>query len=99
MSSTNENPPTATGVVYGVADAWISQSVMTRRGEVWAADDPVVREHPAAFTSDPFAAGLVRRSAPPPAVSAVEDTSAAPGARRRVRTYAGETRPTGGDAA
>ncbi len=45
-----------------------------REGEAWAADDPIVKRYPEAFTKDLRA---VRRSAP-----VVEQATAAPGERR-----------------
>lgn len=68
-------------VVYATTDSWITPTVLTRRGEVWAADDPVVAQHPDAFTDDPDQAGVVRRSGPAPA-PVVEQATAAPGERR-----------------
>lgn len=72
------------GVVYAVTDTWVAPGVYTRRGETWAADDPIVAEHPDAFQADPEALGVVRRSGPPPA-QVVEQATAAPGERRTVR--------------
>jgi hypothetical protein len=55
----------APGVVFATADAWVTSSVLTRRGEMWDASDAVVAENPGAFTPDPDALGLVRRSSSP----------------------------------
>jgi hypothetical protein len=70
-------------VVFATTTAWISETVMIRVGQVWAADDPVVTEHPDCFTADP--AGFERRTVAarvsPPVV--VESATAEPGELRR----------------
>ncbi len=71
--------------VYATSDTMLSDGTPTRRGELWLADDPLVQQYPQAFTDDPEAAGLVRRSGPAPSspsASAVETATAAPGERR-----------------
>jgi hypothetical protein len=72
------------GYVYAKSTSWLSQAVKTNRGEIWSTDDPLVREHPEAFTDDPEAFGMLRRSAPAPA-PAVEETTAVPGEKRSLR--------------
>lgn len=68
-------------VVYALTDAHLGEAVYVRRGETWAADDPVVMDHPASFTADPEQAGLVRRSGPT-STPVVEQATAEPGQRR-----------------
>jgi hypothetical protein len=76
-------------VVYPVNDATLTlangASCSVRRGQHWSADDPVVREKPDAFTTDPRY-GLAF-STPPPEMAdpPVEQATAAPGERRNVR--------------
>lgn len=49
-------------------------------GEVWAADDPLVRLRPDLFTDSP---PVIRRTAP--AVAPIEAATKAPGERRSVK--------------
>jgi hypothetical protein len=59
--------------------AWLAEpngSVMVTEGDVWAADDPLVKRHPGAFRAADDAD--VKRSAP------VETATSAPGEKRTV---------------
>lgn len=61
------------------------QRLMVRHGSHWPADDPIVRQHPEAFSTDPRY-GLQYSQEPegwnePP----VETATAGPGERRQVR--------------
>lgn len=51
-------------------------AIRVTAGEVWDADDPIVRRHPNAFRARPLDVH-VRRSTPP-----VEQATAAPGEKR-----------------
>ena len=84
--------------VYATFSTWVTPTVQILRGDIWPADDPVVRSHPDWFTADPEGAGLVRRSdqsvsAVPGAAREPETASAAPGELRTVQV------PTKTDAA
>lgn len=69
-------------VVYASAEGWVSPTVFIHKGEIWAADDPVVKAHPAWFTDDPerFTKRTVHPDAP-----AVEQATRAPGEKRVTR--------------
>lgn len=69
-------------VVYALSDTWLG-TVYVRRGEPWAADDPVVLGNPAAFAEDAERAGVLRRSGPSQA-PVVEQATAEPGERRNI---------------
>lgn len=65
--------------VYATATTIVGPGrVRIYEGEVWAADDPVVKAHPDLFSDTP---SKLRRTAPAP----VETASAAPGEKRRTR--------------
>lgn len=71
-------------IVVAVADAWLREPVgelFVAKGQMWAADDPVVKRHPGAFR--PLDGQDVRRSVP-----IVETATAAPGEKRQVRRSA-----------
>lgn len=76
-------------IVYAVNDAVLvlanGASFTVRRGQHWSAADPVVREKPDAFTTDPRY-GLAY-STPPPEMAdpPVEQATAGPGEKRNVR--------------
>lgn len=55
------------------------RTVRTKRGEAWHASDPVVRDHPNLFATDP---PVVRGT---PTEGPVEQTTAAPGEKRTTR--------------
>lgn len=61
-------------VVFSRVSASVG-AVILRKGEVWAADDPFVRQHRDLFTDEP---PRVRRTVAP-----VEQATAEPGERRR----------------
>lgn len=76
-------------VVYAVDTAQVSLAgggtALVRKGEHWAASDPVVLAHPSLFSADArygmrYSAEPVGYDAPP-----VEQATAAPGERRNVR--------------
>lgn len=77
-------------IVYAVFTAWATQTVKVNKGEVWDANDPVVRKHPSWFTNDP--AQFIRRSGTHVVtqanaedmhlVSGAEQATAAPGEKR-----------------
>ena len=76
-------------IVYPVNDATLTLAngaqATVRRGQHWSAADPVVREKPDAFTTDPryglaFSTPPAEMADPP-----VEQATAAPGERRNVR--------------
>lgn len=76
-------------VVYVVGDAVLTlangASYPVRRGQHWPADDPIVREKPDAFSSDPRN-GLAYSTEPAALRDApVEAATAVPGERRGVR--------------
>ena len=54
--------------------------VNLREGDVWAADDPIVRFHPDLFSAEPPAPSFPRRT-----VAVVEQATAAPGEKRNTR--------------
>lgn len=69
-----------TTCVYAAGDVWLSygpNGTFVRKGEKFAADDPIVKAHPLAFQADD---PREVRSAP-----RVEQATAAPGERRQVR--------------
>ncbi len=66
-------------VVYAVAQCgteFNGQTINLKPGDCWAADDPVVLQHPGLFQDEP----IPRRSVP-----VVEQATAAPGERRNTR--------------
>lgn len=74
----------ATGT-FPVTSEITGQRLMVRQGSHWPANDPIVRQHPEAFSTDPRY-GLQYSQEPsgwddPP----VETATAAPGERRQVR--------------
>lgn len=83
-------------VVYAIFSTWVTPTVQVERGQVWDAEDPVVKSHPDWFTADP--AEFVKRSDAYTATtegtvlpekktrasSTVETTTAAPGEKRSV---------------
>ncbi len=80
-------------VVYALATAVLSthegSQVVVQHGTHWPADDPLVREHPEAFTTDPRY-GMSWTGEPPrymalPPDAPVETATADPGERRNVR--------------
>lgn len=66
-------------VVFSLYDMWADEYTYLKAGDIWAADDPIVRKHPDWFTDDPTR-WLNRTTAPP-----VESATAAPGEGRHVR--------------
>jgi hypothetical protein len=53
-------------VVWALWESWVDQFVIIRRGQLWAADDPIVRRNPDAFTDDPtLIEGLIKSSLNP----------------------------------
>jgi hypothetical protein len=46
--------------VFATLSTWVTPTVQIHKGEVWAANDPVVTQNPRWFTKDPT--GFVRRS-------------------------------------
>lgn len=75
--------------VYAVdtfpATSPLGQRLMVHKGSHWPADDPIVRQHPTAFSPDPrygmqYSQEPQGWDAPP-----VETATAAPGERRQVR--------------
>jgi hypothetical protein len=73
--------------VVAINSGFVGESGTLNRGDIYSADDPIVRAHPDLFTDDPHAHGLIRGTGP----GRVEDTSAAPGELRHVRPA--KTRP------
>jgi hypothetical protein len=69
-------------VVYATVSTWVSPTVFIHAGEIWVADDPVVKAHPECFTTDPtaYAKGTVERGEQP-----VEQATRAPGEKRVTR--------------
>jgi hypothetical protein len=59
--------------------AGASRPVVIRKGEAWAADDPIVKANPSLFTADP---GKARTTVPR---EVVEQKTKAPGERSQVR--------------
>lgn len=83
------------GHVFATFSTWVTPTVQVQKGEVWDADDPVVRSHPDWFTTD--ASAFTRRSdmdtatanRPMPGsmrtAAPVEQATAAPGEKRVIR--------------
>lgn len=70
----------ANDTVVANCTAWLAEptgSVMISEGDVWAANDPLVKRHPGAFR--PSEPADVKRSAE------VETATAEPGEKRQVR--------------
>ena len=68
-------------VVFAASNAvlkWKTRSVTIRRGDAWAANDPLVRHYPSMFTADP---PHIHHTEP----IVVEQATAAPGESRRVK--------------
>lgn len=68
-------------VVYAVAQCgteYNGQTINLKPGDCWAADDPVVLQHPGLFQDDP----IPRRTVPAPVV---EQATREPGERRGTR--------------
>lgn len=76
-------------IVYAQFSTWVTPTVQVHRGEVWAADDPVVASHPDWFTDDPTEftrhSGARPDTAAMPATPSVEQATAAPGERRNLK--------------
>lgn len=81
-------------VVYVQTSQWVTPTVFLNKGEIWDAEDPLVRAAPNWFTDDPYAAKLVRTSTPEqlpvvpdpkPAPKVVEEATAEPGTTRRFK--------------
>ena len=82
-------------VVYAKAHVVLpmpdGQSIRVTMGSHWPAEDPVVRQHPGAFTDDPrYGMSWTGRAPeymtrPPSTPGPVEEASAAPGERRATR--------------
>lgn len=84
-------------VVYATFSTWVTPTVQVERGQIWDADDAVVKSHPDWFTSDPSefmqssdsytatkeGALLPEKKSAPKAV-AVESATATPGDKRAV---------------
>lgn len=65
-------------VVYAVTDCWIDEATYLRRGQVFWAEDGLVKSRPELFTADPTE--FLARPLP---ARVVEDASAVPGELRR----------------
>lgn len=79
------------GHVFAIFSTWVTPTVQVQKGEIWDADDPVVRSHPDWFTNDP--SEFVRRSdmdtampnKPARTMPPVETATAAPGEKRVIK--------------
>jgi hypothetical protein len=70
-------------VVYATFSTWVTPTVQVEKGQIWDANDPVVRSHPDWFTADPSA--FARKSVNEVFTAAnatSESMSAAPGEKR-----------------
>lgn len=80
---------TTTDYVFASATVQLSlgdELVPVRAGEVWSADDPVVKANPSSFTSTPpvvrrYRGGIVERVGS----DVIESATARPGERRNTR--------------
>lgn len=73
-------------VVYATFSTWVTPTVQVEKGQIWDANDPVVRSHPDWFTADPSA--FARKSVNEVFTAAnatSESMSAAPGEKRSVK--------------
>jgi len=70
-------------VVRALFSANITPTLVINAGELWDADDPVVRQHPEWFSDDLDA--IARRTRPAPVM---EEATAEPGVRRATRKSA-----------
>jgi len=77
-----------TDVVYAVIDGFVEGGVQLRQGEIWAADDALVRAYPQHFTAD--GSRFARNTRPKDVFgndvggARIEAATAAPGERRSV---------------
>lgn len=70
-------------VVRAKYSAHVGESLYVNEGELWDADDPLVKERPDMFTDD--LSGVTRTSVPPKREAPVEQATAAPGEKRQTR--------------
>lgn len=71
-------------IVVALANSVVSngtrQPIVIRRGEAWAADDPIVTANPSLFSADPAQARISRGRG-----EVVEQATRAPGEKSRAR--------------